>query len=169
MASSIRENKEDPMAFRIQCTIGTHMFEKSLCDLGESINLIPYAIYRRLGLGNPTPTMMRLLMANRSIKRPVGVLLDVLVKVDRFILLVDFEVIDCEIDQEVSIILDQPFLYTGRAIIDLYFGEMKFWVHDGEVSFRVCKMKKQPIDLQMVLVIDIADEDVNDRSLEDPT
>ncbi|XP_016549269.2 uncharacterized protein LOC107849135 [Capsicum annuum] len=135
MASTVTKNKEDPEAFTIPCTIGTHKFEKTLCDLGGNINIMPYTIYWRLGLDTPTPITMRLLMADRYIKRPIGVFFYVLVKVNRFIILADFIMIDCEIDQEISIILGRPFLTTGRAIIDMELGEIKFWVQDDEVSF----------------------------------
>ena len=37
--------------FTIPCTIGNSIFERALCDLGASINLIPLSIFRRLGLG----------------------------------------------------------------------------------------------------------------------
>ncbi|KAK4706327.1 hypothetical protein R3W88_034117 [Solanum pinnatisectum] len=101
-------------------------FAKTLCDLWASINLIPYAIYKKLGLGEPKATKMRLLMANHSIKHPVGILYDILVKVDRFIFSADFVILDCEIDAEIPIILGRPFLATGRALLDVECGELKF-------------------------------------------
>ncbi|XP_049359165.1 uncharacterized protein LOC125823830 [Solanum verrucosum] len=48
--------------------------EPSLCDLGASINLMSNAIYKQLGLGEPKSTTMRLLMADRSIKHPMGII-----------------------------------------------------------------------------------------------
>ncbi|CAN4085038.1 unnamed protein product [Withania somnifera] len=60
--------KEDPGAFTIPCTIGFYEFVKALCDYGASVNLMSYTIYKKLGLGVPKPTTMRLLMANRSVK-----------------------------------------------------------------------------------------------------
>lgn len=66
--------------------------------------------------------LIRLLMEDWSIKNLVGVLFDVLVKVYRFILLADFVVLNYVTDQEVSIILHQPFLATGKAIINLELG-----------------------------------------------
>ena len=48
---------------------------------------------------------MRLLMADRTVKRAVGILFDVLVRVDRFIFLADFVILDSEIDFEVPIIV----------------------------------------------------------------
>ena len=42
--------------FTIPCTIGNSIFERALCDLGASINLMPLSIFRRLGLGEARPT-----------------------------------------------------------------------------------------------------------------
>ena len=43
---------------------------------------MPLSIYMKLGLGDPKPTAMQLMMADRTVKRPIGILHDVLVKVD---------------------------------------------------------------------------------------
>ena len=116
---SLVQKKEDPGVFTIPCTIRLLHFAKALCDLGVSINLMPLSIYKMLGLGNPKPTAMRLLMADRIVKRPIGILLDVLVKVESFIFLADFVILDCEVDFEVPIILGRPFFATGRALVDM--------------------------------------------------
>lgn len=78
MASAVMEKKEDLGAFIIPCNIGKHKFKKTLYDLDESINLMPYAIHQRLGFDTPTPTIMKLLMVDRSIKKLIGMLYDVL-------------------------------------------------------------------------------------------
>ena len=62
---------------------------------------MPLSIYKKLGLGNPKPIVMRLLMVDQTVKRPIGVLHDVLVKVESFIFLVDFVMLDVEVDFEV--------------------------------------------------------------------
>ncbi|XP_047268097.1 uncharacterized protein LOC124898503 [Capsicum annuum] len=118
MSSKIMKKKEDPRAFTIPCTIGTHMFSKAICNPGVNINLMPFVIYKKLMLDTPNPTSMRILMADRSIKRLVRILFDVLVKVDIFILPEDLIILNCEMDQEVPIILSQPFLATERATVD---------------------------------------------------
>ncbi|XP_069147993.1 uncharacterized protein [Solanum lycopersicum] len=56
------QNKEDLGAFTIPCTVGSLHFAKALCDLGASINLMPLSVYKKLGLGDPKTTSMRLLM-----------------------------------------------------------------------------------------------------------
>ena len=65
---SLVQKKEDPGAFTIPCTVGSLHFAKALCDLGASIILMPLLIYKKLGLGDPKPTVMRLLMADRTVK-----------------------------------------------------------------------------------------------------
>ena len=47
-----------------------------------------------MGLGEARPTTITLQLANRSLKYPRGVIEDVVVKVDKFIFLVDFIVLD---------------------------------------------------------------------------
>ena len=64
---SLVQKKEDPGAFTIPCTVGSLHFLKALCDLGASINLMPLSIYKMLGLGDPKPTAMRLVMAYRTV------------------------------------------------------------------------------------------------------
>ena len=70
----------DPGSFTIPCTIGNAIFERALCDLGASINLMPLSIFKRLGLGEARPTTVTLQLADRSLKHPRGVIEDVLVK-----------------------------------------------------------------------------------------
>ena len=41
---SLVQNKEDPGAFTIPCTVGLLYFAKAICDLGASIILIPLSI-----------------------------------------------------------------------------------------------------------------------------
>lgn len=46
---------------------------------------------------------------------------------------------------------------------------MRFWVYNDEVSFRMCKVEKQPMELQVRSIIDVEDTVVNDGYIEDPT
>ncbi|XP_070032616.1 uncharacterized protein [Nicotiana tomentosiformis] len=57
---SMAPKLEDPDAFTIPCTIGSADFAKALCDLGASINLMPYSVLKTLGIRKPRPTSMRL-------------------------------------------------------------------------------------------------------------
>ncbi|XP_070020444.1 uncharacterized protein LOC142180942 [Nicotiana tabacum] len=111
---SMAQKLEDPGAFIIPCTIGSADFAKALYDLGESINLIPYSVFKTLGIGQPRPTYMRLQMGDRTMKRPLGIIDDVLVRVDKFILTADFVILDYEVDYEAPIILGRPFIASYR-------------------------------------------------------
>ncbi|XP_059315390.1 uncharacterized protein LOC132065998 [Lycium ferocissimum] len=86
-------------AFTIPCSVGHHDFARALCDNGASNNLMPLAIYKQSGLGVPRLTTMRLQMDDRSIKRPVGVVDDVLVRVGEFMLPTDFVILNCAVDR----------------------------------------------------------------------
>ena len=78
---------------------------------------MPLSIFRRLGLGEAIPMSVTLQLADRSLKHPRGVIEDVLIKIDKFIFLTDFIVLDMEEDKEIPIILGRPFLATSRAMI----------------------------------------------------
>ena len=57
---------------------------------------MPYTVYEKLGLGELQPTSITLQLAEKSIKITRGILEDVLVKVGKFILPADFNVLDME-------------------------------------------------------------------------
>ena len=78
-----------------------YLFDKALCDLGASINLMPLSVLRKLGLGEPKATNVSLQFTDRSIKYPKGIIDDVLAKVDKFIFLADFIVMDMIEDREI--------------------------------------------------------------------
>ena len=75
-----------------------------------------------------------------------GVIEDVLVKVDKFMFLADFIVLDMEEDKQIHIILGRPFLATGRAMIDVQKGELKLRALRDEISFHVFRPMKLPDD-----------------------
>ncbi|XP_070045737.1 uncharacterized protein [Nicotiana tomentosiformis] len=162
MVHSLDPKLEDPGAFTIPCTIGSANFAKDLCDVGASINLMPYSVFKTLGIGQPRPTSMRLQMADRTMKRPLGITDDVLVKVDKFILSADFVILDCEVDYEVPIIIGRPFLATGKALVDVESGELTFRVGDENVVFHVCKSMRQTKRNKVCSFVDIVTEVIVD-------
>nr|GEY59697.1 hypothetical protein [Tanacetum cinerariifolium] len=89
-------------------------------------------------LGDPelSPTCMTLELANRSISRPVGVVEDVYVKVGTFHFPTDFVVVDFDANPRVPLILRRSFLKTGRALIDVYEGELTLRVGKEAVTFK---------------------------------
>ncbi|XP_073290049.1 uncharacterized protein [Primulina huaijiensis] len=129
----------------------------TLCDLGASINLMPFSVFRKLGLGEPKPTRMSLQLADRSIKYPRGVIEDVLVKVDKFIFPADFVVLDMEEDMEMPLILGRPFLATGKALIDVQEGKLRLRVGEEEFTFDVFNALKHTLHSDSCYRIDAFD------------
>ena len=120
---------KDPGSPTISVNIGGICIDKALLNLGASVNLLPYSVYKELGFGELKPTNITLSLADQSVKIPKGIVEDVLVKVDKFYYPVDFVVLDIEpvakgINQ-VPIILGRPFLATSNAIINCHNGVMQ--------------------------------------------
>ena len=120
---------KDPGSPTISVNIGGNCIDESLLDLGASVNLMPYSVYKQLGLGELKPTNITLSLADRSVKIPQGIVEDVLVKIDKFYYPVDFVVLDTEPmasePNHVPIILGRPFLATANAIINCRNGVMQ--------------------------------------------
>ncbi|KAK4737236.1 hypothetical protein R3W88_000933 [Solanum pinnatisectum] len=138
---------------------------KALCDLGASINLMSLSIYKKLGLSAPKPTSMHLIMGDRNVKRPIGVIPDVLVKVKSFIFPADFVILHFEVDFEVPIILGRPFLVTGRALVVIERRLMKFRLNNEEVTFNICRSMKQESNLKAVYVVNHSVEQDSEVSI----
>ena len=55
-------------------------------DLGASVNVMPLTLYRRLNIGTLQPSPITLKFADESKRIPAGVVEDVLVRINKFIL-----------------------------------------------------------------------------------
>ncbi|XP_075076905.1 uncharacterized protein LOC142163510 [Nicotiana tabacum] len=153
----IAEKLSDPGSFTIPCTIGNFAFAKALCDLGASINLMPLAIYKRLGIGRAKPASMLLQLADRTVKRPSGILDDVLIQVGKFVFPANFVILDYKVDEEIPIILGRPFLATRRALIDCETGELKMRLNDEDITFNMQKSMRRPSEFANCSPIDVVD------------
>ncbi|XP_016177998.1 uncharacterized protein LOC107620335 [Arachis ipaensis] len=121
----------------------TITFEKALCDLGSSINLMPLSMMKKLGIQEAQPERIALEMADKSQKQAYGLVENVLVKVDDLYLPTDFVILDMEEDTYNSIILGRLFLATGRALIDVERGELCLRMHEDYLLFKI--FKPQPL------------------------
>ncbi|KAK8931033.1 hypothetical protein KSP39_PZI016254 [Platanthera zijinensis] len=135
LTNGLPKKISDPGSFSIPCVFGDLFVKHALADLGASINLMPFSLFKKLGIGSLNPTRMSIQLADRSVKYPLGIVEDVLVKVDKFIFPVDFVILDIKEDVEVPLILGRPFLATSRAIIDVSNGKLFLRVGDDEVIF----------------------------------
>jgi len=113
--------QKDPRSPTIPCITGNSKIDKALMNFGAGVNLLPYTVYEKLGLGELKPTKVVHQLADRSVVIPRGVVEDVLVQVDKFYFPVDFIVLDKPISHssiDVPVILGRPFLATSNALIN---------------------------------------------------
>nr|GFC65195.1 reverse transcriptase domain-containing protein [Tanacetum cinerariifolium] len=118
----------DPGKFLIPCEFSEMDECLALADLGTSINLMPFSVWKALSLPELTPTCMTLELAYRSVSKPIGIAKDVSFKVGVFHFPADFVVVDFEPDPRVPLILRRCFLKTSRALIDVHKGELTLQV-----------------------------------------
>jgi len=135
--------QKDPGSFTLECEIAEQTFPNVLCDLGASINLMPLNVFNRLHLGKMKPTKISLMMADRSVTYPKGIVEDVLVRIRDFVFSADFVILDILEFKQQPLILGRPFLATGRALIDVQEGNLTFRVNDEELKISIYDAIKQ--------------------------
>ncbi|XP_042009143.1 uncharacterized protein LOC121757705 [Salvia splendens] len=114
----------DPDQFIIRCSIGEGKVDTVLCDLGASINIMPLKYYEKLNIGPLKTSDVIIRLADNTAIKTVGMIEDVLVKVDDFIFPADFIILDMKVDKNVPLTLGRDFLATCKALIDVGRGEI---------------------------------------------
>ncbi|GJY16859.1 reverse transcriptase domain-containing protein [Tanacetum coccineum] len=144
--NKLPEKLGDPGRFLIPCKFPGMDECLALADLGASINLMPFSVWKKLNLPNLTPTCMTLELADRSISRPIGIAKDVNVKVGVFQFPADFVVVDFEPDPRVPLILGRCFLKTSRALIDVYEGELTLRVDNEAITYNLDQTSRYSVN-----------------------
>ncbi|XP_074356461.1 uncharacterized protein LOC141696179 [Apium graveolens] len=139
---TIPSKLKDPGSFSLACAIGEIIIKIPLCDLGAGVSLMAYSIYKRLGLGELKKTRISLQITDRSIKYPLGVLENDLVKVDKFVIPCNFVVLKMNEDVDIVIILVRPFLETAGTNIDVKAGKHTLNVGEKMVDFDLSQAMK---------------------------
>nr|GFB14470.1 hypothetical protein [Tanacetum cinerariifolium] len=83
------------------------------------------------------------------IKQPRGIAENVQVRIGKFIFLIDFIILDIPEDDDVPLILGQPFLSTAHSKIDVY--KRKFTLSLGEENLVIKRIKPDTIIIRRVL------------------
>ncbi|GJT13357.1 reverse transcriptase domain-containing protein [Tanacetum coccineum] len=158
----------DPGRFLIPCEFTGITTCNALADLGASINLMPYSVWKSLSLSELTPTCMTLELADRSITEPIGIAEDVFINVGKFQFPADFVVVDFEPDPRVPLILGRCFLKTSHALIDVYEGEITLRVGKEAITFNLDQTSKYTADYNHMTVnkIDVIDMACDEYSQE---
>ena len=163
VSSMIQHNlppkRKDPGSFTIGCQIGETHLDGALMDLGASVNVMPLSLYKRLSIGALQPTPIALTFADRGKRSPAGVVEDVLVRVDKFILPADFIVLDIGDDPNgdngFPLIFGRPFMATAGVKINVLKGTISFKVLGEKVKFEMFKPVHPPEVVEEVFAIDL--------------
>ncbi|GKA60342.1 reverse transcriptase domain-containing protein [Tanacetum coccineum] len=134
--NKLPEKLGDPGKFLIPCKFLGMDECLTLANLGASINLMPFSVWKKLNLPNLTPTCMTLELADRSISRLIGIAKDVNVKVGVFQFPANLWLVDRFSNQTLGTSNSgRCFRKTSRAMIRQC---TKSWV--GQCT--VCKEKR---------------------------
>ncbi|XP_012477614.1 uncharacterized protein LOC105793239 [Gossypium raimondii] len=138
--SSYLQNKLPPKmkdhgSFTIPCSIRDSYCGMALGDLGASINLMSMFVFNQLGIGEARPTTVTLQLVVRSLAHLDGKIKDVLVH------------------KKVPIILERPFLATGKTLTDVQKCELTMRIQDEQVTFNVLKAIRSPNGIKEYSVV----------------
>ncbi|XP_017979896.1 PREDICTED: uncharacterized protein LOC108662816 [Theobroma cacao] len=123
-----------------------------------SVSIMLLSIAKKIRLNEIQPTTVSLQLADRTIRHPVGIIEDVLVKVGHFYIPMDFIVLEMEEDLEILLILGRPFLATASAIIDVREGKITFKVREEEVEFNIFNANKNLSSTSCCYRMELIDE-----------
>ncbi|GKC30954.1 reverse transcriptase domain-containing protein, partial [Tanacetum coccineum] len=139
--NKLPEKLGDPGRFLIPCKFPRMDKCLALADLGASINLMPFSVWKKLNLPNLTPTCMTLELADRSISRPIGIAKDVNIKVG-----------------------------TSRALIDVYEGELTLRVDNETITYNLDQTSRYSVNYNdmtanRIYVVELAYEEYSQKVL----
>nr|GEZ27294.1 hypothetical protein [Tanacetum cinerariifolium] len=162
LLNKLPSKEKDSGSSTIPCDIGQLHISNALVNLRASISLMPYTMYEKLGLGEPKATRTSLEITDRSIHYPRGIIKKMLIKVDKFFLLIDFVILDMPEDSRVPIILGRSFLATARAMINMFNKKIMLRVGDNEVIFDMDQSyKRSPAEDDEFYGVDDLDDAIN--------
>ncbi|GKB91238.1 hypothetical protein Tco_0963510 [Tanacetum coccineum] len=142
LSNSQEENTNDqlptkesnPRHFTLPCTISNFNF-CAMADLGSSVNVLPRNIFEYLELTNLSETEILVEMADMRKKAPLGIVRDILIKIDKFLFPFDFVILDQTPNS--TVILGRPFLATVHAQISVFEKEISVRIGDERVTFNI--------------------------------
>nr|GEU38267.1 reverse transcriptase domain-containing protein [Tanacetum cinerariifolium] len=138
LLKKLPEKLGDSGKFLISCDFLGMAKCLALADLGASINLMPYSVWKKLSLLELTPTY--------------------------------FVVVDFDADPRVPLILERSFLKTGKALIDVFEGELTLRVGKEAITFNLDQTSRysanyNDMTAKRIDVIDMACEEYSQEVL----
>ncbi|GKB32556.1 gag-pol polyprotein, partial [Tanacetum coccineum] len=118
-----------------KCAIPT----KTVADAKEQRKCHALSNLLNLGLDKLAHTKLTVELADRTMKYPKGIAKNVLVRFGKFVLPVDFIILDIHEDVKVPLILERPFLSTAHTKIDVFKRKITLRVGDEKIIFKSMK------------------------------
>ena len=119
MMNSLSIKKRNPGAPMITSEIGGLTFTRSLLNTGASINILPKAVFNHHHVGELQPFLIELCLENGSVRKPHGIVEDMIVSFEGCYFPVDFLVVDLKITKELNqatIMVGRHFLATAKVV-----------------------------------------------------
>ncbi|XP_042012086.1 uncharacterized protein LOC121760494 [Salvia splendens] len=149
----------------IPCEIGNTIFTKCLLDQGSRISLMALKTARAIGLEKRMkPIDITLQLADHSIVKSTGIVEDVLLKIDKFIIPIDFIGLDMPEDKEVPILFGRPFLAMRYVLLGAKDNSVTFRINVEQLTINVEKAMKHPTDANACFRVDVLDKCIFDKS-----
>ncbi|GJZ84871.1 reverse transcriptase domain-containing protein [Tanacetum coccineum] len=180
LPNHLPHKEQDPGSFILPCSIRKLDFKNALADLGASISIMPFSMYKHLGIGKLVPINMLIEMADNTKCTPKVIVENLLIKINKFIFPVDFVILDMVEDIRMPIILGRPLLATTHAQKKYYREsnndskrEELEWVNLSLNDWmrirygKVCKMTEERILKDLWKERLEEEEDDSDKNLED--
>ena len=171
MMNALPIKKRDPGAPMITSEMGEMSFARSLLDIGASISILPKDVFDHHHVAELPPFLVELCLANGSVRKPYGLLEDVILRIEDCYIPIDFLVVGMKMTKELSqapIILGQPFLATMKAVTNWEKGEVILKVGEHTVKVGINKLMKYPSQASEGLgAIDFADDQDIDICIEE--
>ncbi|GKB72987.1 phospholipase-like protein [Tanacetum coccineum] len=125
----------NPRSFTLPYTIGS-LNLYAMVDLGASVIIMPKLIFEHLRLANHKETDMLVVRADMTEKALLGIVENVLVKINKFLFPSDFMIMDTLGEPNEIMILGRLFLATLLAQIDV-FREISLGFREDRVLFNM--------------------------------
>lgn len=118
-----------------------------MLDLGVLINVLPYSIYKSIGIGTLSKTGVIIQLKDHLIVYPQVALDDVLVQVNEPVFSIYFYVLDIGDDDNPTssfVLLGRPYLKTSKTKLDVYNGTLSMEFEGNIINFNIYRAMRYP-------------------------
>ncbi|XP_014524551.1 uncharacterized protein LOC106780756 [Vigna radiata var. radiata] len=115
---------KDPGSLTLPSVIGDVDVGRAMLDSGSNINMMSVSYLKKIRGLVLKPSNLSVMVADGSTKWPIGMVEDVIVRVEHLEFLVDFIVMDMDTNERIPVILGRPFMRTAKLLMSIYEGRI---------------------------------------------